>query len=125
MSALGRKLRRLEGGFVTFRCPGCGETHMLRIDGDQRPRWSFNGDGDAPTFSPSILAQGVREDLTEAELAEMDAAYGDPPKLSVLEDPRFRTVCHSFVEAGRIRFLGDCTHALAGQTVDLPDLPSN
>ena len=26
----------------------------------------------------------------------------------------------SYVEAGRIRFLDDCTHALAGKTVDLP-----
>jgi len=31
--------------------------------------------------------------------------------------------CHSFVRDGRIEFLSDCTHALKGQTVDLPDLP--
>lgn len=31
-------------------------------------------------------------------------------------------VCHSFVTAGRIEFLPDCTHALAGQTVDLPEI---
>jgi hypothetical protein len=30
-------------------------------------------------------------------------------------------VCHSFVTDGRIQFLSDCTHELAGQTVDLPD----
>jgi hypothetical protein len=30
--------------------------------------------------------------------------------------------CHSFVEAGRIRFLNDCWHDLKNQTVDLPDL---
>ena len=29
-------------------------------------------------------------------------------------------VCHSFVRNGRIEFLGDCTHGLAGKTVDLP-----
>ena len=27
-----------------------------------------------------------------------------------------------FVTDGKIQFLGDCTHALAGQTVDLPDM---
>jgi hypothetical protein len=32
-------------------------------------------------------------------------------------------VCHSFVVDGRIQFLGDCTHHLAGQTVDLPPWP--
>jgi len=31
-------------------------------------------------------------------------------------------VCHSFVTDGRIQFLGDCTHNLAGQTVDLPEI---
>ena len=28
------------------------------------------------------------------------------------------------IRAGRMQFLGDCTHALAGQTIDLPDLPA-
>jgi len=28
-------------------------------------------------------------------------------------------LCHSFVTDGRIQFLADSTHALAGQTVDL------
>ncbi len=28
--------------------------------------------------------------------------------------------CHSFVTDGHIRFLNDCTHALAGTTVALP-----
>lgn len=30
-------------------------------------------------------------------------------------------ICHSFVIDGRIQFLGNCMHKLAGQTVDLPD----
>ncbi|MHC8396108.1 hypothetical protein ACYZT8_21075 [Pseudomonas sp. LB3P93] len=30
-------------------------------------------------------------------------------------------VCHSFVIDGCIQFLGDCTHELASQTVDLPE----
>ena len=29
-------------------------------------------------------------------------------------------VCHSFVRAGQIEFLGDCTHEFAGQTVPMP-----
>jgi hypothetical protein len=39
-------------------------------------------------------------------------------------DERKTFVCHSFVTDGRIQYLGDCTHAMAGQTVDLPDIPS-
>jgi hypothetical protein len=30
-------------------------------------------------------------------------------------------ICHSFITDGRIQFLGDCTHRLAGQTVPIPD----
>jgi hypothetical protein len=65
------------------------------------PHWSFNGDLAKPVFGPSILSR-----------------YDTPEK---------KHVCHSFVGCngaapGQIIFLGDCTHALAGQTVELPDL---
>lgn len=58
--------------------------------------WSFNGSLDKPTFAPSIL-------VTRKEGAG-----------------RAQKVCHSFIREGRIEYLSDCTHALAGQTVDLP-----
>jgi hypothetical protein len=66
------------------------------------PRWTYNGDADSPTFSPSI------------QVTTRWSANGEGEK---------DEVCHSFVTAGRIQFLGDCTHALAGQTVDLPQWP--
>jgi hypothetical protein len=31
------------------------------------------------------------------------------------------TMCHSFVVDGRIEYLSDCTHEMAGMTVDLLD----
>jgi hypothetical protein len=31
-----------------------------------------------------------------------------------------QVVCHSYIRNGRIEFLPDCTHARAGQTVDIP-----
>ena len=33
-------------------------------------------------------------------------------------------VCHYFLRAGVIEYLGDCTHALRGQKVMLPDWPT-
>ncbi len=78
-----------------FRCPGCGNAHMIRTAGAHQPVWSFNGDVENPTVSPSILVNPGN-----------DTRY-----------PR----CHSFVRDGKIQFLADCTHALAGQTVDIPD----
>lgn len=31
-------------------------------------------------------------------------------------------ICHSFIVNGDIRYLSDCTHAMAGKTVSLPDI---
>ena len=59
------------------------------------PCWGYNGNAELPTFTPSVL---VRYN------------WSDGPR-----------VCHSFVTDGRILFLGDCKHKLAGQTVDLPE----
>lgn len=99
MAQIGRKLRSLEGGFVAFMCPGCERMHQIRVKGQGRPRWEWNGDADAPTFSPSVFVNR-------------------PGSWHTATAP----TCHSFVEAGRIRFLSDCTHELAGQTVELPDI---
>lgn len=126
MSALGSKLRRLEGGRVAFWCPGCGEAHQVTVDGSRG--WTFNGNGDKPTFSPSVLVRGIRSPsgadvMTDAEDAEYDDLFkaGGP---EAVFNSRFGSRCHSFVTDGRIQFLSDCTHGLAGQTVDMPDFPA-
>lgn len=98
-------LRTVEGGYLMFWCPGCDGAHMVRVECEGQPGgWSFNGDHDRPTFKPSVLVTYNGPD------AGIDRGDGDkaPP-----------AVCHSFVTAGQIQFLGDCTHALAGQIVDL------
>lgn len=59
-------------------------------------QWTYNDDAEAPTFTPSVLVTGGSDN----------------------------GVCHSFVTDGRIQFLGDCTHALANQTVPLAEWPS-
>ena len=84
---------------VWFECPGCECLHRINvIEQPDLPCWEWNGSLDRPTISPSILVNGRAEAFNPAV-------------------PR----CHSFVEDGRIRFLTDCTHGLAGQTVDLPE----
>ena len=87
--------------FLQFRCPGCKQSHAIQSGSDVGPNWSWNGSLDTPTFSPSVLVTYSGPDAGKD---------GAPP-----------AVCHSFVTDGRIQFLTDCTHALAGQTVDLPD----
>ena len=91
-----------------FICPGCGDNHAVTDS------WTFNGDRVRPTFSPSILVTGPARFPTDDEVARITAGE----KITL---PQRR--CHSFVREGRIQFLHDCTHALTGQTVELPPCP--
>jgi hypothetical protein len=49
------KLRVIQGGSVTFWYPGCKEYHSIHVEGSEHPVWSFNGDYESPTFTPSVL----------------------------------------------------------------------
>lgn len=82
-----------------FLCPGCTCDHSIPTVGPNT--WGFNGDLERPTFTPSLKV-----------------TYGGPDADTA---PELTACCHSFIEGGRIRFLGDCTHALKDQTVDLPE----
>lgn len=62
-------------------------------------KWSFDGNGDAPTFNPS-----------------MNIGVGPFPNGQTKR-------CHYFLHSGMIQYLSDCTHAMAGQTVPVPDVP--
>lgn len=110
MGVLGKKLRALDGGRVAFMCPGCRELHQVRTRPAAMPgpSWEYNGNPDAPTFSPSIKVDWF-------EPSDVEGEFDDTSKDRHM-------VCHSFVSGGRIHLLGDCTHALAGQTVELPDI---
>lgn len=112
MGALSAKLRNIgteADKRVAFWCPGCKMAHQVRIAGDS-PVWGWDGNVDAPTFTPSVLVTIPWSRSVEP---------GDDP--AEWRDQ----ICHSFVRAGKIEFLGDCTHELKGQTVPLPDWPSS
>lgn len=95
-----------------FQCPGCNETHVFAV-----PGWSFDGDMERPTVNPSIL-------VTSGHYADKhkpgDSCWctfnaerpNDPAPFKCLR-------CHSFIRNGQIQFLSDCSHALAGQTIDM------
>lgn len=96
---------------LLFWCPGCNTPHGPRVAGPSA--WDWNGDRDRPTLSPSVLVRGTRP-LTDDEYQRVIRGNTLTPE---------PLVCHSFVRDGQIQFLGDCTHALAGQTVPIPDWP--
>lgn len=97
--------------YAWFHCPGCNEKHAVSTN--SAGGWKWNGDSDKPTLSPSVLVKGTKP-MTDEEHAAYARGEGLPTPVP--------TICHSFVTDGRIQFLSDCTHALAGQTVDLPEL---
>ncbi len=87
---------------LAFICPGCqlmhtqgSGLHLLPVNSTgKKPSWSWDGNLYRPTLTPSILT-GKGTDK----------------------------ICHSFLRGGVFEFLSDCTHELAGQHVDMPDLP--
>ena len=125
MGALSKKLRNWcnpENGDegLSYWCQGCDSWHSIKTKG--AGSWGWNGNVDRPTSTPSVLLQGKR--MTEKGRAEHQAwvAAGMPkPAPATFDSAPY--CCHSFVTDGRVQFLGDCTHQLAGQTVELADLP--
>ena len=109
MSALSAKLRQASDGMLLFWCPGCDGAHGVHVGEGPGPRWGYNGDAERPTFTPSILVRWPAHPNASEEFKEW----------------RKERICHSFVTLGRIQFLADCTHHLAGQTVDIPDFDSD
>ena len=101
---------------MLFECPGCEMLHSANVAGTGHPVWTWNGSMDKPTFSPSIL---VRFDhwTPPATTPEVCAKI----KSGEIVQTRVSRVCHSFVRDGKIQFLEDCTHALAGKIVELPE----
>lgn len=77
-----------------YWCDGCGAAHSVIIAADQKSGgWTFNGDYEKPTYFPSQLSNTGK------------------------------TVCHTYITDGQVKFLEDSSHELAGKTVPLPDLP--
>lgn len=109
-----------EGDLDTlFWCPGCKCPHRVVTKGPSAWRW--NGDRVKPTFEPSILVQG--SEFTELGKQQYKEWLETKTQLPVgFKFDSAKTVCHSFVREGKIQFLSDCSHTLAGTTVELaPD----
>lgn len=91
------KFHEIEPDYVAWHCPGCEGGHGVPVNDHKSGKgWYWNGSIDSPTLTPSILVN-------------VDGHNPTAP------------ICHTFIANGRIQFLGDCTHSLAGQTVDIPD----
>lgn len=107
---------------MLFECPGCKMLHIVHVVAASGPVWAWNGDKARPTFTPSILV--TCDHMSEAGRQRARDFYAQHGRYPTHDENPYDThdVCHSFVTDGRIQFLGDCTHALKGQTIDLPEI---
>jgi hypothetical protein len=92
-------------GWFGHWCPGCQSGHEIAVTQPlaNGAKWTFDGNMERPTFSPSI-------NIRWGKYAGGNEDHGG--------------VCHYFIRGGMIEFCGDSTHALAGKTVALPDIPA-
>jgi len=106
------KLRRVEGDRWMYWCQGCEEPHMVG------PGWACEGNLESPTFSPSVLVTSGHY-MPGWKGPKCWCTFRAEHPDCEFECRR----CHTFIRGGMVDFLGDCTHALAGQTLPLPDYP--
>jgi Family of unknown function (DUF6527) len=79
---------------LAFHCPACKTTHQVDL-----AKWQWNQDEHSPTINTSV---NVRIEPTDKAI---------PVK-----------ICRSFIYDGKIEFMSDCTHSMAGQTPEIPEI---
>lgn len=85
-----------EDGWLLWHCPGCKTGHGVPVTGERA--WSWNKSLTEPTLTLSVLVYSHKR-------------HEEP------DQPR----CHIFMVNGKIQFLTDCGHELAGKTVEMED----
>jgi len=106
MSQVSRVLRKWTGGY-TWWCPGCKQAHSVPVDSPTRPSWSFDGNLEQPSFSPSV------RHFVPAQAPDPEWWPEGKPE---------HTFCHYFITAGVIDYCNDCDHEFSGQKVPMVDL---
>jgi hypothetical protein len=100
-------LRRGQGRYFHW-CPACEEMHQLPDS------WTFNGDVERPTFSPSFKHGGLRSVIKDGRwTGEYHRGPGGEP---------LDGTCHYFITGGMIQFCPDSWHKRS-DIVAMPPLP--
>jgi Family of unknown function (DUF6527) len=82
-------------------CPACNKLHgfYVNYENESGTKWSYNEDHMSPTFEPPLKILTINPSNGETE------------------------ICHYAIKNGVITYATDSTHALAGKTGKLPDIP--
>lgn len=113
MSARG-KLRILEGNMVAFYCKGCNQYHSININKDGTG-WEFNENYESPTFTPSIKVTSGHYMTGHNGGCWCTYNKSNPDNPSSFKC----LICHCYVTNGKIEYLSDCSHDLAGKIVEM------
>lgn len=118
------KLRTIADNQLGWWCAGCEELHVVTVGSGET--WQWNGSYDKPTFKPSVLVRSGHYCSTHKPGDACWCTFNEKRKAEGKEPSRFECrMCHTFVTDGMVQYLGDCTHALVNQTVELPQLPEH
>jgi hypothetical protein len=82
--------------WIFYWCDGCKSIHDIPF-GQNSNGWSFSGDSNNPTLSPSIK--------TSTGWLNTD-----------------QVICHHFLKNGNIEYCADSPHELSGQIIELKDV---
>lgn len=106
-----------KGQYLKFKCPGCGEHHVVIVEGPGA--WEWNGSLTKATLRPSVLTRsGHHSEFYKPGESCWCTFYQKHPEHNDAEQFKCQ-VCHFYLTEGIIQFLEDCTHDLKGQVVGL------
>ena len=110
---MGKILQIDNSKLKVFKCPACKQCHTID------DKWTYSGTDEKPTVRASVKAMYVK--VPENPEKDKNGKYilGSDGRILGAKD----MICHLFITDGAIQYLGDCTHEMAGQTVDMEDLP--
>lgn len=96
-----------------FWCPACNQVHTID------DKWTYSGTDEKPTVRASVKAMYVKVPNPLPHDENGRIMFDENKRVIGAKD----MICHLFITDGKIRYLNDCTHEMAGQTVDMEDLP--
>lgn len=109
-------------GRLSFYCPSCLDIHTVSIPDETKPNvhtWGFEFKDNKVTLTPSVA---LRSGHYSERFKPGDNCWCTFNKEHPDDPSKFKCgICHSFIINDRIQFLGDSTHILANQTVELPN----
>lgn len=107
-------------GHAYIHCPGCNDIHAVNVGPNG---WGYNGNPESPTLTPSVHSKSGHFARANGDATPGNCYCDVKERIPDWDDDHKCVSCHSYVRAGKIEFLSDCSHDKAGQTLELLPVP--